>query len=75
MEAPDAEHVAFALREGRVIFTQDDDYLALHAAGIKHAGIVYCHQESRTLREIIASLTLLWQMYDADELKGRLEFI
>jgi predicted nuclease of predicted toxin-antitoxin system len=34
--AEDPEHVRFALAEGRVIFTQDEDFLAIHAAGISH---------------------------------------
>lgn len=42
--ASDEEHLAFARREGRTVFTQDDDFLRLHAAGIEHAGIVYTRQ-------------------------------
>ena len=42
--ASDDEHLAFALREGRVVFTQDDDFLRLAAAGAAHAGIVYAPQ-------------------------------
>lgn len=39
--ASDAEQLAFALREGRVIFTQDQDFLRHHQAGSEHGGIVY----------------------------------
>lgn len=42
--AADPEHIAFALREGRVIFTHDDDFLRHAAAGEEHAGIAFCHQ-------------------------------
>jgi predicted nuclease of predicted toxin-antitoxin system len=38
--ASDEEHLAFARGEGRVLFTQDDDLLRLHASGVEHAGIV-----------------------------------
>ncbi len=31
----------FALSQGRVIFTQDDDFLRLHHSNVAHAGIVY----------------------------------
>jgi uncharacterized protein with PIN domain len=51
--ATDREQIALALNQSRVIFTQDDDFLALHAEGVKHAGIAYCHQEARSLGEII----------------------
>jgi predicted nuclease of predicted toxin-antitoxin system len=37
--ATDEEQTAHALAEGRVIFTQDRDFLAIHASGVPHAGI------------------------------------
>ena len=33
MAATDLEHASFARNQGRVIFTQDRDFLAIHAAG------------------------------------------
>ncbi len=42
--ASDEEHMRRALAESRVIFTQDDDFLRLHAAGAEHGGIVYALQ-------------------------------
>jgi len=42
--AVDDIQLAFALAEGRVIFTEDQDFLRIHAAGIPHSGIVYCRQ-------------------------------
>ncbi len=51
--AKDEEHVAFALSEGRVIFTHDSDFVALHRTSITHAGISYCHQQRHSLGEII----------------------
>ena len=44
--ARDEEHLAFARREGRVLLTQDEDFLRLHASGAEHAGIVYTHQQT-----------------------------
>jgi len=43
LSAADDAHVVYALAHGRVIFTEDDDYLALDARGVSHAGIAYCH--------------------------------
>lgn len=37
---PDADHLAYAIEQNRVIFTQDADFLRLHAEGVDHAGIV-----------------------------------
>ena len=73
--ASDEEQVKFALGEERVIFTQDDDFLRLHQAGIAHAGITYCHQRSRSLGEIIKTLTLIWEFVEPAEIKGQVEFI
>jgi predicted nuclease of predicted toxin-antitoxin system len=38
--ATDEEHLRFATEQQRVVFTQDDDFLRLHADGISHHGIV-----------------------------------
>ena len=37
--ASDEEHFERARIEGRVIFTQDDDFLRLHAAGVEKMGL------------------------------------
>jgi predicted nuclease of predicted toxin-antitoxin system len=51
--ADDTDHIAFARADGQVIFSHDDDYLRLHDQGMEHAGIGYCHQQSRSIGEII----------------------
>lgn len=42
--ASDEAHLEFVTRKNLVLFTQDADFLRLHAQGIKHSGIVYAHQ-------------------------------
>jgi predicted nuclease of predicted toxin-antitoxin system len=50
----DVQHLEQAARDGRVIFTQDADFLRLHALGHPHRGIVYAHQQtSHLLRHTI----------------------
>lgn len=73
--ASDEEQIQFALTQGRVIFTQDDDFLRLHQAGYLHSGITYCRQRSRSIGEIINTLTLIWEWVEADEIKNKVEFI
>ena len=51
--AGDEEHVAFAFRENRVIFTNDRDFLRLAASGAAHAGIVYCPPEDSRIGDVI----------------------
>ena len=75
LRAPDRDHLAFGMSEGRVIFTQDDDFLALAAQGTAHAGITYCHQQSRSIGEIIDSLTLIWEVFEPEEMAGRVEYL
>ena len=60
--ADDTDHIAFALPAGRVIVTHDEDYLMLHAQGVRHAGIAYCHQHARSLGQVLSALVLLWQV-------------
>lgn len=73
--ADDPEHVDFALSQGRVIFTQDEDFLAIHAAGLPHPGIADCHQGTRSLGEIIRGLVLIWEIYEPEEVANRVEFV
>jgi len=73
--ADDADQIAYGLAQSRVIFTEDDDFLVLAAAGVKHAGLGYCHQNTRTIGQIIRALELIWEVYEPDEMKDRIEFI
>ena len=72
--APDEEHLALARRHGRVVFTQDVDFLRHHAAGGEHAGIVYMPQRTPT-GQIIQRLMLLHQVVEAEGMKNQLEFL
>lgn len=73
--ADDTVHIAFALSAGRVIVTQDDDYLILHSQRVRHAGIAYCHQHARTVGQIISTLVLMWQVLDPHEMDNRVEYL
>ncbi|WP_319419229.1 DUF5615 family PIN-like protein [Pleurocapsa sp. FMAR1] len=75
ISASDEEQMAFAFIEERVVFTQDDDFLKLHQAGISHCGITYCRQRSRNIGEIINTLALIWEWVELDDIEGRVEFI
>jgi predicted nuclease of predicted toxin-antitoxin system len=56
-EAADEQHLALGRREGRVVFTQDADFLRLHAVGRSHKGIVYASQQTG-IGVIVSSLML-----------------
>jgi hypothetical protein len=73
--ASDAEHVEFASRENRILVTHDDDFLRLHHDGREHTGIAYCHQQARSIGEIVLKLTWLWRTQTAEELRGTVQFL
>ena len=70
----DVEHLNYALREGRVIFTQDADFLRLHAKGVHHGGIVYAHQRT-PIGDIMRGLILIYQLLDATDMENHVEFL
>jgi predicted nuclease of predicted toxin-antitoxin system len=73
--ADDPAHIAFALAQGRVLFSQDDDFLALASQGVEHAGIAYCPQQACSIGEIIRALELLWEVYEPAEMRNRVEYL
>jgi predicted nuclease of predicted toxin-antitoxin system len=73
--AIDEEQAAYALPLGRVILTQDRDFLRIHAAGVPHAGIAYCEKDTQGIGEIIDTLVLMWEIYEPEEMAGRVEYL
>jgi predicted nuclease of predicted toxin-antitoxin system len=73
--AIDEEQLAFAISQQRVIFTRDDDFLALHQRGVEHYGLVYCHQNSRSIGEIVRGLILIWEVLEPSDMQNHIEFI
>lgn len=74
MGLSDEDHLRFASGTERVVFTQDDDFLTLHASGIKHAGIAYAHQRT-PIGRIISGLLLIHDVMEPSEMADRVEFI
>ena len=72
--ASDGEQLRRARDEGRVIFTQDDDFLRLAAVDAGHQGVVYATQE-RPIGEIVRGLMLIHEVLEAQEMAGRVEFL
>lgn len=75
LSAPDGRQLDHAIAEGRVIFTQDRDFLRLHAGGVAHSGLAYCDKEARTIGAIIRGLTLIWEVLEPEEMINRVEFL
>jgi predicted nuclease of predicted toxin-antitoxin system len=75
LSAGDPGQLAFAASEGRVMVTHDDDFLRLHAAGVAHAGIVFCHATKYTPSQMQFMLRLLGECFTEEEMRGRVEYL
>jgi predicted nuclease of predicted toxin-antitoxin system len=75
LHASDESHTAYAFAQVRVIFTQDKDFLRIHARGVPHAGIAYCAQQARTIGEIISGLVLIWEVMEPADMAIHVEFL
>lgn len=73
--APDEMQLMFALSQGRVLVTHDDDFLGLHQSDMEHAGIAYCNQNHRSIGEILRGLILIWEVPDSEDMCNQLEFL
>ena len=72
--APDTIQLAHARAAGRVLFTQDGDFLSLHRQHT-HAGIAYCKMGSRSIGQIVEGLMLIYDVYEAEEMTDRVEYL
>jgi hypothetical protein len=73
--AEDSEQLRFALSQGRVIVTHDDDFLKIAARGAAHAGIAYYRPQKKNVGEIIRYLELLAACVTPEEMVGKIEFM
>ena len=74
LHASDEFQLAYATSRGRAVLTQDDDFLVLAAASSAHAGIVYAPQGT-SIGQLVRGLMLITEIYTAEDLMGRVEFL
>ncbi len=72
---PDPDQLAFATVEGRVIVTFDQDYLALDAGGVQHAGIAWCPASKYSIGRLISALVLVHFVMSTDEMRNHVEYL
>lgn len=72
--ADDQRHLERATQEGRVVVTQDADFLRLHAAGVSHRGIVYAPQQT-PVPHMLRSLMLIHDVLTPDDMVRHVEFL
>ena len=71
----DTAQLGFARQERRVLVTHDDDFLRIASQSSDHPGIAYCRQETRSIGEIIRALILTYEVFTAEEMVGRVEYL
>ena len=57
----DETQLDFSRKTGRVIVTQDRDFLLIASSGKDHSGIAYCQKGKRSIGEMIDLLSLFCQ--------------
>src|SRR3954451_16187044 len=61
LSATDDEQLDYIIREGRVIVTQDTDFLRIHSAGRAHPGIAFYPAGGRSVGDVIRGTRLIWE--------------
>ncbi len=74
LSADDCVHLAVAREGGRVVVTQDADFLRLHHEGEPHYGIAYAPQGT-PIGRIIRGLMLIHEVLNQEDMTGRVEFL
>ena len=71
----DASQMTFARNSERVMVTCDSDFLKLAMSVADHSGIVFYAQQSRHVGHVIEWLSLMYGVLDAEDMRGKIEFI
>jgi hypothetical protein len=71
----DADQLAFATSEERVMVSFDSDLLALHQSGVAHTGIVWCPQQKYGIGMLVQLLELLHSIAERDQMCNRVEYL
>jgi predicted nuclease of predicted toxin-antitoxin system len=75
LHASDEAQLAYAFTQERAIVTQDPDFLRIVAAGRETPGIAFYFDQSRSIGQIIRALLLVWEVYELEEMRNRVEFL
>jgi len=71
----DDAHWLLVNDEQRILVTRDSDFLIFHSQGRPHWGIAYCHQQTRSIGQIIQTLELIWELLEPVDMRNRIEFL
>lgn len=71
----DLQQLDFSKKTGRVIVTQDRDFLIIASSRKDHSGIAYCQKGKRSIGEMIESLVLIYEVLTPEDIQGKVEFL
>ncbi len=71
----DAQHLEYARETNRAILTHDADFLRIADVDKKHHGVIYCPMAARSVGEIVRGLILIYEVLEAHELAGQVEYL
>ena len=69
------QHLQIATAMGRVVCTEDRDFLKLAAAGAEHAGIIRGRQRRHAIGDWVKYLRLVHSACTAEELRNTVSFV
>ena len=75
LSADDDYHLQLATSMGRVVCTEDEDFLRLAASGNDHAGIIRGEPEKHSIGDWVKYLRLVHGACDAEELRNTVSFV
>ena len=64
---------------GRVLFTQDDDFLAIarerQSSDIMFSGVIYGHQLAATVGKYVLDLEVMCKVLEPEDMTNRIEYL
>jgi hypothetical protein len=76
IERQDEAHLAFAAREGRVLYSFNvGDYCRLQAQGRSHAGLILAQQQRYPVGDQMRRLLRIVAAKSAEDMRNRIEFL
>ncbi|MCY3797544.1 MAG: DUF5615 family PIN-like protein [Chloroflexi bacterium] len=73
--ADDPVHLERATEMGRVVCTEDDDFLKLAARGIEHAGIIKGVQDKHSIGDWVNYLRFVHSICAPDDMRNNVEHL
>lgn len=71
----DDNHLARAAHLGRVLCSQDTDFVAIAQSGVEHTGVIIGQPEKHNIGAWVKALTLYSAVYSAEDMVNKVEFL